>query len=697
MEAVDNRHRRICFVFDEEDGVNRYTRMQFQLQTDRASSGVPLHVTGRAIRLQMPRRGLLFLAGFTASLLIQSLQSQTFFNPSKPGAMEARDVTGNGPVFQFKADQGWQVGRSESDARTELLSPVMRVVSDQGVTIRVEHIYTFEGDFDGGQIKVIMNGHPSEMVVEEWSDGGYEGSNVDGLRGPGWTGTRTAPVTSVATLADVEKGDEVQLRFVAGWDDSIAQPDPNWTIRSFHVTGVMTGSPPPVQIGIDRMNDGTIWLEFPKYDGNRYFLQRLSGHLEQWEWTGFYSPDRLPGSVNPVSDGATGFFRAISVASGDHTANLAVLPINDTESEVAIYNAPPETAYVLESSVNGVDWSEVASGTTSDGENQGVARVEMAHPLPAHLRVVFDVHEAPAGFVFIPPGTFAMGDSLSEGVGNELPVHEVYVTGFYIQATEVTNDQMCDILNWAHDKEKLLVDKTTVKAAVGDRRELLNLDDRDCRIEWDTLSSKFVVKSEKGSGYPCVEVSWYGAAAYCNYLSEIEGREPCYLMGSTGVWVCDFGASGYRLPTEAEWEKAARGGTTGLRFPWGNTIGHDKANYVAGSFYPYDVSSSVGMHPVYNVEPSPLTAPVRSFSANGYGLFEVIGNVVEWCNDAWAWGYYSRSPSSDPTGPTVTTVTNRVTRGGGWIISALDCRVAARSADHPNNGSHSRGFRVVRR
>ena len=103
----------------------------------------------------------------------------------------------------------------------------------------------------------------------------------------------------------------------------------------------------------------------------------------------------------------------------------------------------------------------------------------------------------------------------------------------------VTNNEMVEVLNWAHGQGTLTVTASSVQNAEGDAQELLNLDDSDCRIEWN--GSQFVMKSAKGSGFPCVEVTWYGAVAYCNYRTLMEGggRTPCYDFSD---WSCDWSA-----------------------------------------------------------------------------------------------------------------------------------------------------------
>lgn len=264
---------------------------------------------------------------------------------------------------------------------------------------------------------------------------------------------------------------------------------------------------------------------------------------------------------------------------------------------------------------------------------------------------IFDL-SPPVGMVFIPAGRFQMGDSFAEGGAEELPVHPVIIAAFYIDRHEVTKSLWDSVYQWAVTNG----------------------------YEFEAAGSGI------DSNYPVYDVPWSDMIKWCNARSEREGLIPCYYTDTSLLEVCRHGdfwdlsnycvnwtASGYRLPTEAQWERAARGGPSGYRYPSGNQIDPTMANYD-------------------NEEQGLL--PVGSFAPNGYGLYDMAGNVWEWCWDWYDPEYYSTSPYSSH-GPTTNPGTYlRVYRGGCYHSSSNTCRVARRFFSYAPH--QPIGFRTVR-
>jgi formylglycine-generating enzyme required for sulfatase activity len=228
------------------------------------------------------------------------------------------------------------------------------------------------------------------------------------------------------------------------------------------------------------------------------------------------------------------------------------------------------------------------------------------------------------------------------------------------------------------------------------------------------------VGTGKAANHPVQTVDWCDVLKWSNARSQQAGLTPVYYtdagltrvytIGDTDAVYPNWSANGYRLPTEAEWEKAARGGLSGQRFPWGNTISWSQANYYGDPLsldpvfgYAYDFAPAVGFDPAFNDGVLPYTSPVGSFAANGYGLYDMAGNVFEWC-----WDWYAAPPyppgspylgGTDPRGPVgpVGPWYWRVMRGGDWGTYAYAAWCAYRGGSYlPNYALDASGFRCVR-
>ena len=354
-------------------------------------------------------------------------------------------------------------------------------------------------------------------------------------------------------------------------------------------------------------------VDVGSYPANPYGLYDMSGNL--WEWCNDWYDDYSSDSVSNPTGALTGSDRVVR-GGGWH--------------------------------FDAISCRSAVRGPGSPGDGFGAVGFRVV------VRKTSEIHGIT--FVTIPGGTFEMGDEDGEWYWC-LPVHTVTVSGFAMSTTEITNEQYAAYLNEALASGDIKKYGGNVRGETGDYngKVYINLDGyhssdpgNDCKIVYS--SGSFDVKSgyEK---WPVTWVTWYGSKLFAQYY-------------------------GLDLPTEAEWEYAARGGK---QYKYGTddgTISDSKANYDRNTLYPVDVGT---------------------YPSNPFGLKDMSGNVFDWCNDWYDSDYYDRSPSSNPTGPNSGSL--RVARGGNWYYDAGlgFCRSARRADSDPGYGSGGLGFRVVSR
>ncbi len=272
--------------------------------------------------------------------------------------------------------------------------------------------------------------------------------------------------------------------------------------------------------------------------------------------------------------------------------------------------------------------------------------------------------------VLVPAGSFIMGDGAAPCGVDE---REITLTrDFYLGQHEVTNQEYLEAVQWAHDHGYVTATTSSVRDNLdGSTVELLDLDDPHCEIAFSGGVFSLV-----NPDHPVIEITWSGAARYCDWLSLMSGLSRAY--AHSGDWSCNggdpYGASGYRLPTDAEWEYAAQDDAERV-YPWGS----EPPSCVLANY-----SGCVGW-----------TSPVGSCPAgdSALGLSDMAGNVFELCNE-WRVCELGTLPATDPVGPG--SGSTRVLHGGSWESGDSSLRCAARNHTYPSTSNQIQGLRVAR-
>ena len=391
-------------------------------------------------------------------------------------------------------------------------------------------------------------------------------------------------------------------------------------------------------------------------------------------------------------------------------AHQSGLPAGGTKT-FAVVNAGAQGMRWTASVTSGNEWLSITSGDA--GTDAGSVAVSYAENATTGSRTATVTIAAPGvegssatvtlvqdgrlvDTVDVPAGTFVMGALDEEhGPADELPRHNVTLDPYAIGLFEVTSGQYAEVLNWALTQGRLHSESGGSYTG-GDvyslQHALVFIDDM-CPIRY--ADGRFIPRNRDGysmADHPISLITWYGAVAFCNWLSEKEGYAPCYDL-ETGERIAPL-PNGYRLPTEAEWERAAA---------WDPF--HDRHHWMY-AFQFTDMSAkwcNYGQNNPLSLLWPPLTTPVGYYDGlhadteegvSPVGCYDLSGNLAEWCHD-W-YSAYTTEDQTNPAGPASVAQRVRVIRGGAYSSPAADCRSAARDTQNPELPALFTGFRVAK-